>query len=165
MTGLRQRANYPRINRSVRIAIRKTRGTPKGDRCRVVFVWSSRANRSALIPFWKKSAGSILIFGRFVASVLKQSGALRQIMPNEETKDQHARVARELGIDPKAMQNHPYDLELRKNGSLLVRWHDQAPDGVIREGKLGSYTTPIRPANYSSPQAFVAQIVRHSQSG
>ena len=71
VTGLRQRANYPRFNRSVRIAIRKTRGTLKGDRCRVVFVWSSGANRSALMPFWKKSEGSISIFGRFVASVLK----------------------------------------------------------------------------------------------
>ena len=86
-------------------------------------------------------------------------------MPNEETEDQHAHVARELGIDPEAMRNHPYDLELRKSGSLLVRWHDQAPDGVIREGKLGSYTTPIRPANDSSPQEFVEEIVRHSQSG
>ena len=86
-------------------------------------------------------------------------------MPNEETKDQHARVARELGIDPKAIRNHPYDLELRKNGSLLVRWHDQAPDGVIREGKLGSYTTPIQPANDSLPQKFAGEIVRHSESG
>jgi hypothetical protein len=86
-------------------------------------------------------------------------------MPNDETEDQHARVARELGIDSKAMRNHPFDLELGKNGSLLVRWHDQAPDGVIREGKLGSYTTPIRPANDSSPQELVKEIVRHSYSG
>lgn len=86
-------------------------------------------------------------------------------MPNDEIEKQHARVASELGVDSKAMRNHPYDLEPEKNGSLLVRWHDQAPDGVIREGKLGSYTTHIRPANDSAPQKFVDKIVRRFQSG
>lgn len=57
VTGLRQRANYPRFNRFVRIAIRKTRETLKGDRCRVVFVWSSSANQSALMPFLEKIGG------------------------------------------------------------------------------------------------------------
>lgn len=62
------------------------------------------------------------------------------------------------------MKHHPYDLEIEKGGYLLVRWHDQAPDGVIREGELGSYTTYIRLAKGSVPPTFVEDFVRRSQS-
>ena len=73
-------------------------------------------------------------------------------MPNDEIEKQHARVVSELGVDSRSIRNHPYDLEVERNGSLLVRWHDQAPDGVIREGSLGSYTTYIRPTKDHTPR-------------
>jgi hypothetical protein len=86
-------------------------------------------------------------------------------MSKDEIEDQHARVANALGIDSDTMRNHPYDLEVRKSGYLLVRWHEQAPDGVIREGRLGSYTTHIRPGNDSGTRSFVEKGVRRYQSG
>jgi hypothetical protein len=86
-------------------------------------------------------------------------------MSKEKIEDQHARVASALGIDSETMRNHPYDLEVGKSGSLLVRWHEQAPDGVIREGWLGSYTTHIRPGNDSGTRNFVEKGVRRYQSG
>lgn len=48
-------------------------------------------------------------------------------MLKSELEKQRTFVAKELGIDWKAMRNHPYDLEFEDNGSLLVRWHDQRP--------------------------------------
>jgi hypothetical protein len=86
-------------------------------------------------------------------------------MSKDELKDLHARVANALAIDAEALRNHPYDLEVGKSGSLLVRWHDQAPDGVIREGALGSYTTRIRPENDFGHQTFVEKFIRRYQSG
>jgi hypothetical protein len=86
-------------------------------------------------------------------------------MSKNEIENQHARVASALGIDSEIMRNHPYDLEVGKSGSLLVRWHDQAPDGVIREGRLGSYTTHIRPRVRSDPRTFLENGVRRYQSG
>ena len=84
-------------------------------------------------------------------------------MSKDEIENQHARVASALGIVSETMRNHPYDLELKKGGSLLVRWHDQAPDGVIREGRLGSYTTHIRPGNDFGTRTFVEKGVRRYQ--
>jgi len=75
-------------------------------------------------------------------------------MLNEEISDQHTYVASELGVDTEIMNDHPYDLKLTKCGHILVLWHDQAPDGVIREGKLGSYTTQIRPPKDSNLISF-----------
>ena len=86
-------------------------------------------------------------------------------MSKDEIENQHARVANALGIDSETMKNHPYDLEVGKIGSLLVRWHDQAPDGVIREGTLGSYTTYIRSGNDYGTRGFVEKGVRRYQSG
>jgi hypothetical protein len=86
-------------------------------------------------------------------------------MSKDEIENQHARIANALGIDSKTMRDHPYDLEVAKSGSLLVRWHDQAPDGVIREGRLGSYTTHIRPRNDSARRTFVEKGARRYQSG
>ena len=80
-------------------------------------------------------------------------------MSYDEIETQHAVVAGELGIDPKAIKGHSYDLEVIGNGYLLVRWHDQAPDGVIREGILGSYTTRIRLADDLSRHNFVEKLV------
>lgn len=85
-------------------------------------------------------------------------------MPNDDQVKHHARVARELDVNPKVLRDHPYELEMNDNGSLLVRWREQAPDGVIRDGKLGSYTTHIRAANAPTPSDYVEDIVR-SQSG
>jgi hypothetical protein len=76
-------------------------------------------------------------------------------MSKDKIEGQHARVANALGIVSETMRNHPYDLELGESGLLLVRWHDQAPDGVIREGTLGSYTTYIHPGNDSGTRTFV----------
>lgn len=115
--------------------------------------------------FGKNQTGSIPVFGGSSNQYQTLGGALRQTMPNDEIEDQHARVASELGVDSEDMKDHPYDLEVEKSGTLLVHWHDQAPDGVIREGDLGSYTTPIRPANDSEPQSFFEKFVRRSQSG
>jgi len=86
-------------------------------------------------------------------------------MSKDKIEDQHARVAGALGIDLETMENHPYDLEVGKSGSLLALWHDQAPDEVIREGKLGSYITRIWLANYFVPRLFVEKAVRRYQSG
>ena len=86
-------------------------------------------------------------------------------MLKSEMEKQRTFVAKELGIDWKAMRNHPYDLEFKDNGSLLVRWHDQAPDGIIREGKPGSYTTLIRPANAPAPEEIDKDDALRSQSG
>jgi len=86
-------------------------------------------------------------------------------MSKDEIEDQHARVANALGIDLDTMRSHPYDLEVGKSGYLLVLWHEQAPDGVIREGRLGSYTTHIRPGNDSGTRSFVEKGVRRYQSG
>lgn len=86
-------------------------------------------------------------------------------MSKDEIENQHARIANALGIDSKTMKNHPYDLEVGKSGSLLVRWHDQAPDGVIREGRLGSYTTHIRPRDASARRTFVEKGAQRYQSG
>ena len=86
-------------------------------------------------------------------------------MTNDEMEKQRFRVAAELGVDSRAMRDHPYDLEMGKSGSLLIRWHDQAPDGVIREGRLGSYTTFIPSANASAPLGFSEEVLRRSQSG
>lgn len=86
-------------------------------------------------------------------------------MLKSEMEKQRTLVAKELGVDWKAMRNHPYDLEIGDNGTLLVRWHDQAPDGIIREGKPGSYTTLIRPANATAPEEFIEDDARRSQSG
>lgn len=86
-------------------------------------------------------------------------------MPNDHLVKQHARVARELGVNSKVLGDHPYELEMNENGSLLVRWRDQAPDGVIREGNFGSYTTHIRAANDPAPLDFVEEISRRSQLG
>jgi len=72
-----------------------------------------------------------------------EEGRWGQTMLNDEVGAQHSYVANALGVDAETMNNHPYDLKLLKGGSLLVCWHDQAPDGVIRDGKLGSYTTLI----------------------
>ena len=80
-------------------------------------------------------------------------------MPYDEIEAQHAVVAGELGIDPKAIKGHSYDLKAVGNGYLLVLWHDQAPDGVIREGILGSYTTRIRLADDLSRHNFVEKLV------
>ena len=85
-------------------------------------------------------------------------------MSTDEIENQHARVANALGIDSETMKNHPYDLEVGKSGSLLVRWHDQAPDGVIREGRLGSYTTHIRLENDSTSWTFGEKRVRRYQA-
>jgi hypothetical protein len=85
-------------------------------------------------------------------------------MSKDEIEDQHVRVANALGIGSEMMKDHPYDLEMEKSGSLLVQWHEQAPDGVIREGNLGSYTTRIRPANDSAPRPIVDKFVRRYQS-
>ena len=86
-------------------------------------------------------------------------------MSKDEIENQHARIANALGIDSETMRDHPYDLEVGKSGSLLVRWHDQAPDGVIREGRLGSYTTHIRPQVGSTPRTFAEKDFRRSQLG
>lgn len=86
-------------------------------------------------------------------------------MLKSELEKQRTFVANELGIDWKAMRNHPYDLEFEDNGSLLVRWHDQAPDGIIREGKPGSYMTRIRPANATAPEESIENEALRSQSG
>ena len=85
-------------------------------------------------------------------------------MSKDEIENQHARVANALGIDSETMKNHPYDLEVGKSGSLLVRWHDQAPDGVIREGRLGSYTTHIRLENDSTSWTFEKKRVQRYQA-
>jgi len=79
-------------------------------------------------------------------------------------ENKHARVANSLGIDSDTMKNHPYGLEVGKSGPLLVRWHEQAPDEVIREGRLGSYATHIRPGNDSGTRIFVEKGVRRYQS-
>ncbi len=81
-------------------------------------------------------------------------------MPNKKIEKQHALVASELGVDIKSMKDHPYDLDVENNGYLLVRWHDQAPDGVIREGKLGSYITYIRHANHFTINKSANELVR-----
>lgn len=84
---------------------------------------------------------------------------LNQTMPYDEIETQHAVVAGELGIDPTAINGHSYDVEVVGNGYQLVRWHDQALDGVIREGILGSYTTRIRLPDDLSRHNFVERLV------
>jgi hypothetical protein len=61
----------------------------------------------------------------------------------KDAAKRHAHVARQLNIDPVVLDDHPYSLGVSVDGSHHVRWHDQAPDGVIRAGERGSYTTDI----------------------
>jgi hypothetical protein len=86
-------------------------------------------------------------------------------MSKDKIEGQHARVANALGIDSETMRNHPYDLELGESGLLFIRWHDQAPDGVIREGALGSYTTHIQSGNDFGTRTFAEKGLRRYQSG
>ena len=84
-------------------------------------------------------------------------------MSKDEIENQHARVTNALGIDLDTMRSLPYDFKVTKTDSLLVRWHKQAPDGFIREGRLGSYTTHIRPGNDFGTRTFVEKGVRRYQ--
>ena len=86
-------------------------------------------------------------------------------MSKDEIENQHARVTNALGIDLDTMRSLPYDFKVTKSDSLLVRRHKQAPDGFIREGRLGSYTTHIRPRVRSDPRTFLENGVRRYQSG
>jgi hypothetical protein len=80
-------------------------------------------------------------------------------MSKDEIENQHARVTNALGIYSNTMRSQPDDLEVAKSDSSLVRWHKQAPDGFIREDRLGSYTTHIRPGNDSGTRTFVEKGV------
>jgi hypothetical protein len=69
-------------------------------------------------------------------------------MGDEDATKRHAHIARQLKIEPTALDEHPYSLGVSDDGSHHVRWHDQAPDGVMRAGnERGAYTTSILPAD------------------
>ncbi len=85
-------------------------------------------------------------------------------MQNQGVEKHRARIARELGVEPAELKNHPYELEVGANGLLVLRWCDQAPDGILRTGVRGSYITHIRPGNGSARQDVAEHAAKKSRS-